>query len=121
MERKVRVGAAKDGDEMIFERPNGAFGGVSFSASLSDVVPIAAIVMQSRAKVPAGGAVAGVGFADRGILMHNDFGAEGTKWRLVKVEGAMELGVGVQVWVDARGAEKIEVRGHPWIDGGDNG
>ena len=28
MERKVRVGAAKDGDEMIFERPNGAFGGV---------------------------------------------------------------------------------------------
>ena len=28
MERKVRVGAAQDGDEMIFERPNGAFGGV---------------------------------------------------------------------------------------------
>ena len=28
MERKVRVGAAQDGDEMIFERLNGAFGGV---------------------------------------------------------------------------------------------
>ena len=28
MDRKVRIGAAKDGDEMIFERPNGAFGGV---------------------------------------------------------------------------------------------
>ena len=28
MERKVRVGAAKDGDEMLLERPNGAFGGV---------------------------------------------------------------------------------------------
>ena len=28
MERKVRVGAAKDGNEMIIERPNGAFGGV---------------------------------------------------------------------------------------------
>ena len=28
MERKVWVGAAKDGDEIIFERPNGAFGGV---------------------------------------------------------------------------------------------
>ena len=47
----------------------------------------------------------GVGFVYRGLLMHNDFGAEGTKWRLVKVEGAMELGVGGQAWVDARGAE----------------
>ena len=28
MERKVQVGAAEDGDEMLFERPNGAFGGV---------------------------------------------------------------------------------------------
>ena len=28
MERKVRVGAAQDGEEMIFERPNGAFGDV---------------------------------------------------------------------------------------------
>ena len=28
MERKVRVSAAQDGDEMLFERPNGAFGGV---------------------------------------------------------------------------------------------
>ena len=28
MERKVRVGAAKNGNEMIFERPNGTFGGV---------------------------------------------------------------------------------------------
>ena len=28
MERKVRVGAAKDGDEMLLERPNGAFGSV---------------------------------------------------------------------------------------------
>ena len=28
MERKVRVGAAKDGNEMLFERPNGVFGGV---------------------------------------------------------------------------------------------
>ena len=28
MERKFRVGAAQDGDKMIFERPNGAFGGV---------------------------------------------------------------------------------------------
>ena len=28
MERKVRVGATKDGDEMLFERLNGAFGGV---------------------------------------------------------------------------------------------
>ena len=46
---------------------------VAFSASLSDVGPIAVIVMRSRAKVPAGGAVAGVGFADRGLLMHNDF------------------------------------------------
>ena len=64
--------------------------------------------MQSRAKVPDGGAVAGVGFADRGLLMHNDFGAEGTEWRLVKVEGAMELGVGRKAWVDARGAEQIE-------------
>ena len=82
--------------------------GVAFSASLSDVVPIAAIVMQSRAKVPAGGAVAGVGFADRGLLMHNDFGAKGTDWRSVKVEGAMDLGLGGQAWVDARGAEEIE-------------
>ena len=28
MERKFRVGAAQDGDEMIFERPNEVFGGV---------------------------------------------------------------------------------------------
>ena len=28
MRRKVRVGAAKDGDEMVFEHPNGAFSGV---------------------------------------------------------------------------------------------
>ena len=28
MERKVRVGDAKDGDEILLERPNGAFGGV---------------------------------------------------------------------------------------------
>ena len=82
--------------------------GVAFSASLSDVGPIAAIVMRNRANVPAGGAVADVGFADRGLLMHNDFGAEGTEWRAVKVEGAMELGVGGQAWVDARGAEQIE-------------
>ena len=82
--------------------------GVAFGASLGDVGPVAAIVMRSRAKVAAGGAVAGVGLADRGILMHNDFGAEGTKWRLDKVEGAMELGVGRKAWVDARGAEQIE-------------
>ena len=81
--------------------------GVAFSASLSDVCPIAAIVMQSRAKVPSGGAVAGVGFADRGLLMHNDVGAAGTAWRSVEVEGAMELGLGGQAWVDARGAEEI--------------
>ena len=78
--------------------------GVAFSASLIDVGPIAAIVMRSRATVPAGGAMAGVGFADRGILMHNDFGAEGTDWRSVEVEGAMELILGGQAWVDARGA-----------------
>ena len=78
-----------------------------FSASLSDVGPIAAIVMQSRSKVPARGAVAGVGFADRGLLMHNDFGAEGIYWRSVEVEGAMDLGLGGQPWVDARGAEEI--------------
>ena len=82
--------------------------GVAFSASLSDVGPIAAIVMRSRSKVPDGGAVAGVRFADRGILMHNDFGAEGTEWRSVKVEGAMELGLGGKAWVDARGADEIE-------------
>ena len=51
--------------------------------------------------------MAGVGFADRGLLMHNDFGAEGTDWRSVEVEGAMELGLGGQAWVDARGAEEI--------------
>ena len=28
MERKVRVVAAKDGDEMLLEHPNGAFSGV---------------------------------------------------------------------------------------------
>ena len=63
--------------------------------------------MRIRAKVPAGGAVAGVGFADRGLLMHNYFGAEGTDWRSIEVEGAMELGLGGQAWVDARGAEEI--------------
>ena len=52
--------------------------------------------------------MAGVGFADRGLLMHNDFGDKGTEWRAVKVEGAMELGVGGQEWVDARGADQIE-------------
>ena len=79
--------------------------GVAFSASLGDVGPIAEIVIQSRAKVPAGGAVAGVGFADRGLPMHNDFGAKGTEWRSVKFEGAMELGVGGQAWFDVIGAE----------------
>ena len=52
--------------------------------------------------------MAGVGFADRGLLMHNNFGAEGTNWRSVEVEGAMELGLGGQEWVDARGTEEIE-------------
>ena len=52
--------------------------------------------------------MAGVGFANRGLLMHNDFGAEGTDWRSVRVEGAIELGLGGQAWVDARGAEEIE-------------
>ena len=70
--------------------------GVAFSASLSDVGPIAAIVMRSRAKLPARGAVAGVGFADRGLLMHNDFGAKGTNWRSVEIEGAIDLGLGRQ-------------------------
>ena len=82
--------------------------GVAFGASLGDVGPIAAIVMQSRAKVPAGGAVAGVGFADRGLLVHNDFGVEGADWCSVEVEGTMELGLGGQAWVDAIGAEEIE-------------
>ena len=82
--------------------------GVAFGASLGDVGPVAAIVMRSRAKVPARGAVAGAGFADRGLTVHNDFDAEGTEWRAVKFEGAMELGVGGQAWVDARGADHIE-------------
>ena len=40
--------------------------------------------------------------------MHNDVGAEGPYWRSVEVEGAMELGLGRQAWVDARGVEEIE-------------
>ena len=82
--------------------------GVAFGVCGRDERAIAAVVLCRMADVPAVFTMRGPGFADGWFLVYNDFGAEGAEWCAVEIEGTVELGVGREARVDARGAEQVE-------------
>ena len=48
------------------------------------------------------------GFADGWLLVDENSGSWWREWRAVEVEGAVDLGVGGEAWVDAGAAEQVE-------------
>ena len=69
---------------------------------------VAAVVSHCRANVEAFACVWGPGGAVFGADVGEDFGAGWGKWRPVEVKLAVELCIGGEVGVDARGAEEIQ-------------
>ena len=82
--------------------------GDSFGASVADPSAVAAVMVKSRAKVPAVDGVWGPSAANGRFFVYEDAGTGGCERGSVVVEGAVKLSLGGKEWVDARAAEKIQ-------------
>ncbi len=75
---------------------------------------VAAVVVKARANVVTAGGVDRESLSAFGAFMGVDFDAGWSKWRLVEIVRAVNLGVGGQLWVYSRRTEQIECESGLW-------
>ena len=79
----------------------------AFCACFRDVDSEATVVVRGMADVPAIDGMRGKGGSIGWCLVYEYFSAGRRHWCFVIVEGAIELGLGRQAWVDVAGSEEV--------------
>ena len=105
LDRGVFVGKFGEWDGFWEER-DGVYDAFGMCAWYPDAVAL--VMVEGWAKVPAVRTMRGPSLAGGGFFVDDDSGSSGCEGCACEIEGTLELGIGQEFGVEARGAEEIK-------------